>query len=127
MNKSKSDRITAMLLVVAAYAGPFPASGEMRKITADEARVIADQRLSPTEFSGAEATFVGFYSNVENRCLDFDNPGPRAEAREEEVKKALQNRRYYLVMYEPPSDTIFGSTICVFVDESGDVLDAGLF
>ncbi len=94
-------------------------------ITADQAREIAQRLVEQHYRQVPQPSFVGLYDQPENRCLLNQNFQPSVQAEILDKKKTLAGQRYYLVMWEPGADVLFGSTKCVFVDEEdGRVLSA---
>jgi hypothetical protein len=96
-------------------------------ISAEDAAQTANRLLESRERGGVSPSRVELFSTSGNPCLTDDNPDPAYASRVGEVKRALVDRRYYLVMYEFPN-VVFGSTICVFVDaKDGTLIEYGLF
>lgn len=95
-------------------------------IGAIEATQAATRLLESKQVGGISPSRVELFSTPDNPCL-MHNPDPAHASRVGEVRRALADRRYYLVMYDFPN-LVFGSTICVFVDETdGTVIEFGQF
>jgi hypothetical protein len=104
------------------------ANGPVTRVTPDQARAVANKELVSTGLGAVEWTFVELHDNPDNRCLSFQHPDPDYMANIAEFKRILAGHRYYLVMYDPAPNVVFGSVICIFVDEvSGSILAKGLF
>jgi len=96
------------------------------RVSAQQAVDIANQKLASSQMDAREPTLVEFYNTPDNACLTHEILDPANQARVQDLRRALVNHRYYLVMYQPQKSAMFASTICVFVDEAGDVLTAAL-
>jgi hypothetical protein len=118
----------AALLLSACTLPPQPGSSTPR-INAEQARAIAAQDLASRDARTIvmKPTFVELYETSENRCLPTEIHDAQSQQRIKDFESILTNRRYYLVMYEPTNDVLFGSTICVFVDDTGHILTRGPF
>jgi outer membrane lipoprotein-sorting protein len=104
------------------------ANGPESRVTPDQAHAIANKELASAGLETVEWTFVELHDDPNNRCLSYQHPDTGYMADLEEFKRILAGHRYYLVMYDPAPDIVFGSVTCIFVDEvTGNILAKGLF
>ncbi len=115
MNRPELRRALSAVLGLALILEACATRDPTANIGAEEAVQIANRLLESRRRGGISPSRVDLISTPDNSCLV------------EEVKRALADRRYYLVIYEVPN-VVFGSTICVFVDaKGGTVIESGEF
>src|SRR5260221_11819613 len=83
--------IVGTVLAFGACAFPLRSNNDAPRVTADQARAIADQKLASTQLVGSKSTFVELYSPSDNRCLTHEIRDPPYQSEVEEVKRVLAN------------------------------------
>lgn len=97
------------------------------KITTIQALNIADKLVAAAGHDSVEWSFVQLYDNPENLCLKPLMADPDSVAYIGDMRMILTGRSYYLVMYEPSKEVLFGDTVCIFIDATnGEVLNKEL-
>jgi hypothetical protein len=116
------------LLCACLFFGGCATNDPKSGITPDQARVIADEKMIAAGFEPGHWLLVKLHDDPDNRCLSYQHPDPDYMADVAKIKRILAGHRYYLVMYEPGPDVLFGSAVCLFIEETtGNILASGRF
>jgi hypothetical protein len=111
---------STILLLVSLGWSMGPCSPQSAEMTPQEALQIVNEQLraSGHDMLPSSGVTVRAYDAPENDCLqhlvtklDIDK-----------VIQTLKGRRYFLVMYVPPPDILFGQPMCIFVDRDTRML-----